>query len=189
MATVLQQAPGIFRKVGMRIGYGPGKTKLILTQGCSREEFPFPLDDPAVPALNVYDGLKSCLGVPRHFNNDPEFLHYSLQNVGIAHDTLMDLTAEIADKEPFAALRLLQTWRISRFGHVLSTVPPPLANAFARERDDAIAATFATIQQSLKANSSTQTLLVGARGAGFTSLEANVPGGYLGAFFRIAGPL
>ena len=48
MATVLHHAPGIFNKVGLRIGYGPGKKELILPKGCSRQDFPFPLDDPHV---------------------------------------------------------------------------------------------------------------------------------------------
>jgi hypothetical protein len=109
--------------------------------------------------------------------------------MGIAHDKLLDLTEEIADEAPFAALRLLQTCGISRFGHVLSAVPPPLAQAFAKERDEAIAATFATTQQTPTADSSTHTLRVGAEGVGLTSPEAHASGGYLGAFFRIAGPL
>ena len=33
MAVVLEQAPVIFGKVGLRLGYGPGKTELILPQG------------------------------------------------------------------------------------------------------------------------------------------------------------
>jgi hypothetical protein len=41
MATVLHQAPDIFSKVGLRIGYGPGKTELILPKGCSKQDFPF----------------------------------------------------------------------------------------------------------------------------------------------------
>jgi len=36
MATVLHKAPKIFGKVGLRIGYGPGKTELILPRECSR---------------------------------------------------------------------------------------------------------------------------------------------------------
>ena len=148
MATTLREAPGIFAKVGLRIGYGPGKTKLILPRGCSREAFPLTLDDPQVPAPHVVAGFKSCLGVPRHFENDPAFIHEALQNIGHTHDRLLDLTEEIADEDPFAALRLLQTCGINRFGHVLSAVPPPLVAAFARERDEAVATTFATIQQS-----------------------------------------
>ena len=66
-----------------------------------------------------------------HFNNDTEFLHDSLQKMGVAHDILLNLTEEIADEDPFAALGLLQTCGISRIGHILSDVPPPLAQAFA----------------------------------------------------------
>ncbi len=73
----------------------------------------------------------------------------------------MDLTEEIEDEDQFAALRLLQTCGISRFGHVLSVVPPSLAQAFAKERDEAIVATLATIQQSPTMDNSTHTLPVG----------------------------
>jgi hypothetical protein len=102
---------------------------------------------------------------------------------------LLDLTKEIADEDPFAALRLLHTCGISRFGHVLSAVPPSLVQAFARESDEAVAATFATIHQSPTAEDSTHILLVKAGDASLTSLEAHAVGGYLGAFYRIAGPL
>jgi hypothetical protein len=112
-----------------------------------------------------------------------------MQKMGAAHDRLLDLTEEIADEDPFAALRLLQTCAIFKFGHVLSVVPPDKARDFARERDEAIAATFATIQQSPTAENSTHTLPIGAGGAGLTSLEDHAAGGYIGAFFRIAGPL
>ena len=145
MATVMHQAPDIFNKVGLRIDYGPGKTELILPKGCSRQDFPFPLDDPHVAAPQLVAGFKSCLGVPRHFDNDPELLNGALQAMGTTHDMLLDLTEEVTDEDPFVALRLLQTCGISRFGHVLSAVHPPLAQAFAKDRDEAIAATFATI--------------------------------------------
>ena len=65
--------------------------------------------------------------------------------MGANHDRLLDLTEEVVDEDPFAALRLLQTCCISRCGPVLSAAPPPLAQAFSRDRDEAIAATFATI--------------------------------------------
>ena len=96
----------------------------------------------------VVEGFKSCMGVPRHFDNDPDFINEALHKMGATHDRLLDLMEEVADEDPFAALRRLQTCGISRFGHVLSAVPSPLAQAFARDRDEAIATTFATIQQS-----------------------------------------
>jgi hypothetical protein len=185
MATMFHTAPTIFGKVGLRLGYGPGKTELIVPKGTSVGDFPYPLEDPKVPAPHVGAGFKSCLGVPRHFDNDPEFLQVALQSLGTTHDRLLDLTEEIADEDPFAALRLLHTCGIQRFGHVLSAVPPPLAQAFARDRDEAVAATFATIQQSPPGEGSTHTLLVGAGGAGLTSLAAHAWGAYLGAFYKI----
>jgi hypothetical protein len=146
MATVIHQAPCIFSKVELRIGYEPGKTELIQLQGCSRQDFPFPLDDPHAAAPQVVACFKSCLGVPIRFDNDPEFLNDALQAMGTTLDMLMGMAEEVADEQdPFATLRRLQTCGISRFGQVLSAVPPPLAQAFAIDRDEAIAATIATI--------------------------------------------
>jgi hypothetical protein len=116
-------------------------------------------------------------------------MHDALQKMSGAHDMLLDLTEAITGEDPFATLRLLQTCGISKFGHVPSDVPPALAQDFAREKDEATIATFATIQQSPTPENSTHALPVGAREAGLTSLEAHAAGGYIGAFFRIAGPL
>jgi hypothetical protein len=92
MAVVLAEAPRIFGKVGLRLGYGPDKTELILPQRCSKEEFPFPLDHPTIPAPQVVVGFESCLGVPRHFSDDPVFLHDAMRKMGDTHDRLLDLT-------------------------------------------------------------------------------------------------
>ena len=51
----------------------------------------------------MVDGFTSCMGVSRHFQNNPEFVHTSFQAMGVAHDRLLDLTEEIADEDPFAA--------------------------------------------------------------------------------------
>jgi hypothetical protein len=109
--------------------------------------------------------------------------------MGAAHDRLLDMTKEVVDEDTFAALRLLQTCGISMFGHVLNAVPSPLAQPFARERDEAITTPFAPIEQSPPGEDSTHTVPIGAGGAGLTLLEAHAWGGYLGAFYRIAGPL
>jgi hypothetical protein len=65
MAEVLAQAPEIYGKVGLKIGYGPGKTELILPRGYKTRNFPYPLDDSAIPAPQVVLGFKVYLGVPR----------------------------------------------------------------------------------------------------------------------------
>ncbi len=52
-----------------------------------------------------------------------------------------------------------------------------------------IASTFAVIHHEPPPDHSTHSLPVGAGGAGLTSLGKHASGSYLGAFFRIAGPL
>jgi hypothetical protein len=61
MADVLHRAPA---KVGLLIGFSPGKTELILPQGYGRHVFSYPLDNPWIAAPHVVEGFKSCLGVP-----------------------------------------------------------------------------------------------------------------------------
>ncbi len=104
--------------------------------------------------------------------------------MGEAHDRLLNLTEEVSDEDPFAALRLLQTCGIKRFGHVLSAVPPDMVREFAA-RNEAIAATFSTIQQSPAPEDSTHTLPVGAGGAGLTSLAAHAEGNYTALVLQI----
>ena len=53
MAEVLAQAPAIYGRIGLKLGYGPIKTEIILPRGYDREDFPYPLDDPSVPAPHV----------------------------------------------------------------------------------------------------------------------------------------
>ncbi len=45
MFATLVAAPSIYRKVGLRIGWGPGKTELILPSHCDPNAFLQPLDE------------------------------------------------------------------------------------------------------------------------------------------------
>jgi len=127
--------------------------------------------------------------VPRHANNDPQFITATLENLGVRHDKLMDRVESVANEDPFAALRLMYVCGVQRFGHILSAVPPPLVADFAALRDDAVTSTFATIQQEQPLPDSSHCLPIGACGASFTSLARHTKGSYLGAFFRVSGPL
>jgi len=158
MAEVLAHAPIIYGKVGMKIGYGPGKTKLILPRDYDREDFPYPLDDPSVLVPHVVTGFMTCLGVPRHHNNDQAFIAAALLDLGVKHDKLLDLVDEISDEDPFATLRVLLVCGVSKFGHVLIAVPPACVLYFARGRDEAVAASLATIQHETPLDQSTHTL-------------------------------
>jgi len=77
MAEVLAQAPALFGKVRLRIGLGPRKTELVLIpHGYEKSSFPYPLDDPGVVDPHVVlAGFYACLGVPRHFSNDQDFIN------------------------------------------------------------------------------------------------------------------
>ena len=62
VAEVLKQAPGIFGRVGLRIGFGPEKTELILPKSYDMNKFPYPLDSPGIVACShVVQGFSSCL--------------------------------------------------------------------------------------------------------------------------------
>ena len=72
----------------------------------------------------------------------------------------------------------------------MSAVPPVVAQAFCEHRDATVAAALGAIQGvPVDPSHSTHTLPVVAGGAGLSSLQAMAPASYLGAFFRVAGPL
>ncbi len=100
-----------YGKDGLKLGYGPGKTKIILPQGYDREEFPYPLDDPSVQAPQVVTGFKSCLGVPPHHTNDQVFITDALHDLGVKHDRLLNLVEEVSDEDPFVAHKQVQVLR------------------------------------------------------------------------------
>ncbi len=53
MAEVMQQVHGIYNKLSLEIGIGPGKTLLIFYKGYDKSSFPYLLDDPGVEAPHV----------------------------------------------------------------------------------------------------------------------------------------
>ena len=75
---------------------------------------------------HIVTGFSAFLGVPRHASNDPHFITTTLEKLGTRHDCLLDLVEEVFVEDPFAALILLQVCGVPRFGHVISSVPPPL---------------------------------------------------------------
>jgi hypothetical protein len=80
MAIALAAAPSLYKKVGLRIGWGPGKTELILPSGTDNASFLTTLGPECHPSLVT--GFTYCLGVPRHPSNYPEFISPALQHLG-----------------------------------------------------------------------------------------------------------
>jgi len=145
MTRALATAPAIYKKVGLRIGWGPRKTELILPSGCEPDAFLSQLEAYGAGLPHVVPGFSCCLGVPHHASNDYVFITSALTNIDVHHDRLLDLVEDIVDEDPFVALRLLQVCGVNRFGHLTSAVPPPLIQDFAAARDDAVNSTFAAI--------------------------------------------
>ena len=57
---------------------------------------------------HIVPGFGSCLGVPRHTDNDPRFITPALENLGVRHDKLVDLLEFVADEDPFATVACLR---------------------------------------------------------------------------------
>ncbi len=74
MVAALAHAPAIFGKVGLRVGLGHAKIKMILPVGYDMDRFPYPMDNPGVATPHVVSGFSSCLGAPQHFSNDQELI-------------------------------------------------------------------------------------------------------------------
>ncbi len=70
-----------------------------------------------------------------------------------------------------------------------SCPPPRLGHALTMARDEAVASTLATSQQEPPPANSTHALPASARGASLPFLAHHATERYLGAFFRVAGPL
>jgi hypothetical protein len=107
----------------------------MLPEGYETIAFPCPLYNLGIAAPHVVAGFAACLGVPMHYSNDQYFITDALKDLGVSHDWLLDLVEAISEEDPFATRRLLQVYRVTRFGHVLSAVPPHIVGDFGKSRD------------------------------------------------------
>ena len=192
VALALDAASGLYAMFELTLGWGPKKTELQLPLDFDSDHLPLPRGDPAGrPIPDVVTGCKACMGVPKHPSSCYAFITTALQPLARRHDTLLDLVAYVSDEDPFASLRLLQVCGVNRFGHVLNIVPPDIiTTAFCEERDAAIATALGAIHGiPVDITHSSHTLPVVAGGVGLPSLRTSAAASYLGAFFRVAGPL
>jgi len=103
---------------------------LILPLDYNPNDFLSQLEIRGEGVSHIVFGFSACLGVPRHYTNDPHFIYSSLENLDHRHDILLDLVEVVADEEPFVALHLLQVCGIERFGHIIRAVLPLLVYDF-----------------------------------------------------------
>jgi hypothetical protein len=130
VARTLTAAIILYRMIGLTLGWGPKKTKLVLPTNCDPSDHPLPRDVSCRPLPDVVTGFKACMGVPRHPTNNIFFIEEALGPLGSKHDNLLDLVASVSEEDPFGALRLLQVCGGNRFGHVMSAFPPEATATF-----------------------------------------------------------
>jgi len=124
MSLALIATLEIYRKVGLRIGWGPCKTKLMLPLGCDPASLLLQLDSLNGGLPHIVSCFTASLEVPRYPSNDSEFISAPLESMGLSHDRLLDMAEAVAGEDPFAALRLLQVCEVRRLGDIISAVPP-----------------------------------------------------------------
>ena len=174
--------------MGLRIEWGPGKIEMILPTGTDLVTVLAQLDTLGGGLPHIVPSLTTCLDIPLHVVNDPSLISDVLASVGTRHDRLLDLVEEVADEEPFSDLRLLQVCGVQCFDHIISKVPPPLVHMVAQERDDAVTATFAAIQQEPTGHESTHMLPIGVGVGSLWSLTRHATSNYLGDSFGLQAP-
>jgi hypothetical protein len=137
VAAMISAAPTLYKKVGLRIGWGPVKSELALPPDVDPERLPLPRGDDGSILPHLVHGLETCLGVPRHRLMCANFVARAMRKPAARHDRLLLTAKGIAEEAPLTALRLLQVCGVNRFGHVISAVPPAIIRHFAEESDTA----------------------------------------------------
>ena len=189
-SSAISAAPLLYGKIGLTIGWGRDKTELSLPPGVSPDDLLLPRDDQGRLLPHLVDGFEACLGIPRHRDNSQDFIRRALEKVEKKHDGLLQLVEEIAEFDPLAALNLMRASGVTRFGHILSALPPLISAGFCLGRDAAVLQAFAQVQRfAPDPDSSTHHFPISMGGAGLDSLTRHARGNFLGTYYRIVGPL
>ena len=92
---------------------------MVLPLDCYPDDLFLPRVSAGHLLLEVVNGFKACLGVPRHPTSAVSFIIAALEPIASRYDNLMELVTNISEEDPFAALILSQVYGVNRFGHIL----------------------------------------------------------------------
>jgi hypothetical protein len=104
----MSASPPLYTTVGLRIGWGPAKSELVLPPGVDPDTLELPRSNDGNILLHVVEGLEACLGIPRHRRMCVDFITRAMRKPAARHDRLLLLVRGIAEDAPLTALRLLQ---------------------------------------------------------------------------------
>ena len=196
LAAGLEQA---FGRVGLRVGYGPGKTSVFL-QRPLQPSLQAELDAlPSGHRPGVVYHLDRLLGRPFRPSRDATPLTSSLTQMAAKHDALLSLIDTMGNVgATHAALRLLQVAGVRRFQHLMRNMDPDCVLPFLRERDKEIRSTLAclvattdddidTLISSPSLDQARLPTLLG--GLNVPSIAAEAHAAYLSSYALTLGPL
>jgi len=190
VAAAITAAPSLYKKVRLRVGWGPAKLDIALPPGVDAETLTLPRGEDGRILPHLVMGLEAYLGIPRHRRMYTDFISKAMEKHAAKHNRLLQLVRDIAEDEPLTALRLLNVCGVNGYEHGIAAVPPTIIRKFAEARDIAVVNNcLETIQGREVRRHSTNALPVGAGGASLHSPVMHGGGSHLGTYYRIAGPL
>ncbi len=65
VAAAIVAAPALYKKVGLRVGWRPAKSKLALPPRVDAETLTLPRGEDGRILPHLMEGLEACLGIPR----------------------------------------------------------------------------------------------------------------------------
>jgi len=116
VAAAITAAPALYKKVRLRVSWGPAKSELALPPGVDAETLTLPRREDGRILPHLVEGLEACIGIPRHRRLCSDFISKAMENHAARHDRFLQLVRDIAEDEPLTTLRILQVCGVNRFG-------------------------------------------------------------------------
>ena len=100
VAAMISANLALYKKVRLRIDWGPAKSELALPPNVDLETLPLPRGDDGCILPHLVHDLEACLGVPRHRLMYANFIAKAMQQSAARHYRLLLLAKDIAEEAP-----------------------------------------------------------------------------------------
>jgi len=93
-AVAITATPALYKKVGLRIGWGPAKSELALPPCVDLETLVPPRDEEDKILPHIVQGLAACLGIPRNRRICVNLISKTIKKPAARHDRLLHLVRD-----------------------------------------------------------------------------------------------
>ena len=100
VSTSISAAPALYKKVGLRIGWGPAKSELALPPNVDPETLPLLRGNDGRILPHLVHCLEVGLGIPRHRQMCADFITKAMRKPAARHDRLLLRAKDIAVEAP-----------------------------------------------------------------------------------------